>query len=153
MRFFTKIQKRIADPIDPQRKWILWILHKQQNWIQNDDSLAQKSDKKSCCLLAAQGTFERYQLPFRFSKKATKCFFRNTSRSQRKQIWTKENSCVSPLLRYLCYVMLCSILRCKNDTPANSSDQQFISLNTCTTCILYAFISFHYCNVYYLLNS
>ena len=34
------------DPIDPQRRWILWILQKQQNWIQNDDSLAQKFDQK-----------------------------------------------------------------------------------------------------------
>ena len=57
--------------------------------------------------------------------------------SQRKQIWTKENRCASPLLRYFCYVMLCSFPCCKNDIPANISDQQFISLNICTTCILY----------------
>ena len=25
-RFFTKIQKRIIDPNDPQRRWILWII-------------------------------------------------------------------------------------------------------------------------------
>ena len=46
-------------------------------------------------------------------------------------------------IRYFCYVMLCSFPRSKNDIPANISDQQFISLNICTTCILYAFISFH----------
>ena len=33
--------------------------------------------------------------------------------------------------------MLCSFPCCKNDIPANISDQQFISLNICTTCILY----------------
>ena len=27
-RFFTKIQKRIIDPNDPQRRWILWIISK-----------------------------------------------------------------------------------------------------------------------------
>ena len=27
-RFFTKIQKRITDPNDPQRRWILWIISK-----------------------------------------------------------------------------------------------------------------------------
>ena len=27
-RFFTEIQKRIIDPNDPQRKWILWIIFK-----------------------------------------------------------------------------------------------------------------------------
>ena len=27
-RFFTKIQKRTIDPIDPQRRWILWIISK-----------------------------------------------------------------------------------------------------------------------------
>ena len=38
--------------------------------------------------------------------------------------------------------MLCSFSCCKNDIPANISDQQFISLNICTTCALYAFITF-----------
>ena len=38
--------------------------------------------------------------------------------------------------------MLCSFSCCKNDIPANISDQQFISLNICTTCTLYAFITF-----------
>ena len=27
-RFFTKIEKRITDPNDPQRRWILWIISK-----------------------------------------------------------------------------------------------------------------------------
>ena len=27
-RYFTKIQKRIIDPNDPQRRWILWIISK-----------------------------------------------------------------------------------------------------------------------------
>ena len=45
-------------------------------------------------------------------------------------------------IRYFCYVMLCSFPRSKNDIPANISDQQFISLNICTTCTLYAFITF-----------
>ena len=26
--FFTKIQKRIIDPTDPQQRWILWIMSK-----------------------------------------------------------------------------------------------------------------------------
>ena len=100
------------------------VLHKQQNLIQ--DSLAQNW-QKNCCPSAKQARFKRYQSPFLFSKQATNLFFRNSQESQRKQIWTRENSCASPLLQYVTFAV--SYFACfgvAKNTPANSSDRQFI---------------------------
>jgi len=96
---------------------------------ENDDSLKRKILKHNA------RSKDIITFPF-FLNKQRNDFLEIHQESQRKQIWTKEDSCASPLLRYLCYVMLCSFLSCKNDTTANihvySSDQQFISFNICT---------------------
>ena len=102
-----------------------------------------KFDKKSC-RQQRKVRPKGINYPLFSSKQAGRnAFLEIYQDSQRKQIWTKENGCASPLLHYFCYVMLCSFPRCKNDIPANISDQQFISLNICTSCILYAFITFN----------
>ena len=96
-----------------------------------------KFDKKNCRQQRKVRPKGINYLLFSSKQAGRNAFLEIYQESQRKQIWTKENRCASPLLRYFCYVMLCSFPCCKNDIPANISDQQFISLNICTTCILY----------------
>ena len=99
--------------------------------------------QKNCCQQRKVPSKGINYLLFSSKQAGRNAFLEIYQESQRKQIWTKENRCASLLFRYFCYVMLCSFPCCKNDIPANISDQQFISLNICTPCILYAFITFN----------
>ena len=118
------------------------VLHKRQNLIQDDESLAQNLTK-NCCASAKQGRFKRYQLPFLFSKQATNWFFRNGQESQRKQIWTRQNSCASSLLQYVTFAMLYF---------ARFGVAKITLLQIVLTGSLYYFIPLHHLYTYYTLN-
>ena len=82
------------------------VLHKRQNLIQDDESLAQNLTKKTAVHQQNKvGSKDINYLSFFLNKQRTD-FFRNSQESQRKQIWTRENSCASPLLQYVTFAML-----------------------------------------------
>ena len=82
------------------------VLHKRQNLIQDDESLAQNLTKKTAVHQQNKiGSKDINYLSF-LIKQATNWCFRNSQGSQRKQIWTREKSCASPLLQYVTFAML-----------------------------------------------
>ena len=74
----------------------LRVLHKQQNWIQNDDSLAQNLTKKTVVSNTRLILKESISFSFLLNKPDGLFFFEIYQDSQRKQMWTKENRCASP---------------------------------------------------------